>query len=113
MGGSSPRNNPMRVRAMQRVKCRTGGRSPLGVASACGGGPNGTGRGAPLDTRNGAIRSGVLVGGLFTPTGCPAASDAFDFLAAETGPYNLIQGNKVPQPVTARLSRGGLHDSRP
>ena len=39
------------------------------------GGSRGTGRVPPLDSRRGAVRSGVLVGVLLTPTGCPAASE--------------------------------------
>ena len=37
MGGSTPRSTLMRVRDMERVKCRTGGRSPAGRSPRRGG----------------------------------------------------------------------------
>lgn len=42
-----------------------------------GEGPMGTGRGPPLDAACFTIRSGLLVGVSFTPTGCLAASGCF------------------------------------
>lgn len=59
-----------------RVKCRNGGRSPVGGLPV-GEGPTGTGRVPPLDAARHAVRSGLLVGLLFNPTGCLAASGRF------------------------------------
>ena len=105
MGEHAPRQHPAAPFGMEHVKCRTAGRSsgrmvlrearPMRAE---------TGRGAPLDMRSTEARSGVLVGVFFTPTGCPAASDAFDLVFLRgTGQKNLIQGIKVPQPIGMRV----------
>lgn len=152
--GRTPESSPARRGGPEWVKYRTGGRSraPDGERSAP---PVArTGRGPLLDARRTAIRSGLLVGGAFPPTGCLTASAGFgaapqglafrgeiemtrmlavrpsrrpsakasslraaeclfdfDFpslltslLGRPDGPNNLIQGNKVRHPVTARLS---------
>lgn len=111
MGDHAPRQHPAALFGMEHVKCRTAGRSSPRTerTSARNERPSPvrgeTGRGAPLYMRSTELRSGVLVGVFFTPTGCPAASDAFDLAFWRvTGQKNLIQGNKVPQPIGMRVS---------
>lgn len=76
MGGTHPRKRPdafPRSGACQVPHRRPQPELPRGLRSGPLGG-EGTGRGAPLYTRKDAVRSGLLVGVFFTPTGCLTAS---------------------------------------
>lgn len=102
----TPSGSQKRLCVLERVKCRTAGRSRPsggGVRSAPprGGGP---GEERHLTRVRTQYAAGCWWGWFLTPTGCPRG-ERKDFLSLSENPlFNLIQGTKVPQPVTARLS---------
>ena len=84
MGGSSTTGTPARpaLCSMSSAAPEAAALAGMAAARATKTRPE-TGRGAPLDSRNGAIRSGVLVGVLFNPHRLPRGERiAFDFLGA-------------------------------
>ena len=75
MGGASTMKHSGASGAMQRVKCRTGGRSLVGMAAArAAGAPRGPGEDRHLTRGMAQYAQGCWWGRFHTPTGCPAAS---------------------------------------
>ena len=76
MGGTSTMKHSGASCAMQRVKCRTGGRSLDGeVPAQAGGPPRGPGEERHLTRGMAQYAQGCWWGRFYTPTGCPAASE--------------------------------------
>ena len=76
MGGTSTMKHSGASGDMQRVKCRTGGRSLVGMAAArAAGAPRGPGEDRHLTRGMSQYAQGCWWGRFYTPTGCPAASE--------------------------------------
>ncbi len=75
MGGASTMKHSGASGAMQRVKCRTGGRSPDGWMHPAGmRHRQGPGEDRHLTRGMAQYAQGCWWGRFYTPTGCPAAS---------------------------------------